>query len=112
MHAYELHTSPAHSCLDNYVRLIINTIILIYWCAAIHRNIVSTVTLGCKLDLKDIALRARNAEYNPKVIFTVLECGSNNCCTYSAFCCCDHENQRSKNNCPRVQLWEDGLYWS
>ena len=32
-----------------------------------HRNIVSTVNLGCKLDLKDIALRARNAEYNPKV---------------------------------------------
>lgn len=31
------------------------------------RNIVSTVNLGCKLDLKTIALRARNAEYNPKV---------------------------------------------
>uniref|UniRef100_A0A287D9X2 TATA-box binding protein n=1 Tax=Ictidomys tridecemlineatus TaxID=43179 RepID=A0A287D9X2_ICTTR len=30
-------------------------------------NIVSTVNLGCKLDLKTIALRARNAEYNPKV---------------------------------------------
>jgi hypothetical protein len=25
------------------------------------------VNLGCKLDLKTIALRARNAEYNPKV---------------------------------------------
>lgn len=33
----------------------------------IFRNIVSTVNLGCKLDLKTIALRARNAEYNPKV---------------------------------------------
>lgn len=31
------------------------------------RNIVSTVDLGCKLDLKRIALHARNAEYNPKV---------------------------------------------
>ena len=31
------------------------------------RNIVSTVNLGCKLDLKNIALHARNAEYNPKV---------------------------------------------
>ena len=31
------------------------------------RNIVSTVDLGCKLDLKKIALHARNAEYNPKV---------------------------------------------
>ena len=31
------------------------------------RNIVSTVNLDCKLDLKQIALHARNAEYNPKV---------------------------------------------
>jgi len=31
------------------------------------RNIVSTVNLGCPLDLKFIALQARNAEYNPKV---------------------------------------------
>ncbi|NWR36687.1 TBPL2 protein, partial [Tachuris rubrigastra] len=30
------------------------------------QNIVSTVNLGCKLDLKNIALHARNAEYNPK----------------------------------------------
>ncbi|KAL6005208.1 hypothetical protein ACLOJK_005770 [Asimina triloba] len=29
-------------------------------------NIVSTVNLECKLNLKDIALKARNAEYNPK----------------------------------------------
>ena len=28
---------------------------------------MSTVNLGCKLDLKKIALHARNAEYNPKV---------------------------------------------
>lgn len=32
-----------------------------------HRNIVSTVNLACKLDLKNIVLHARNAEYNPKV---------------------------------------------
>ena len=31
------------------------------------QNIVATVNLTCKLDLKHIALRARNAEYNPKV---------------------------------------------
>jgi TATA-box binding protein (TBP) (component of TFIID and TFIIIB) len=31
------------------------------------RNIVSTVNLDCKLELKQIALQARNAEYNPKV---------------------------------------------
>nr|Q9NHP5.1 RecName: Full=TATA-box-binding protein; AltName: Full=TATA sequence-binding protein; AltName: Full=TATA-binding factor; AltName: Full=TATA-box factor; AltName: Full=Transcription initiation factor TFIID TBP subunit [Drosophila virilis]AAF71711.1 TATA box-binding protein [Drosophila virilis] len=30
------------------------------------QNIVSTVNLCCKLDLKKIALHARNAEYNPK----------------------------------------------
>ncbi|OMO75904.1 TATA-box binding protein [Corchorus capsularis] len=34
------------------------------------QNIVSTVNLDCKLDLKQIALQARNAEYNPK--FTLL----------------------------------------
>lgn len=31
------------------------------------RNVVSTVNLNCSLDLESIALRARNAEYNPKV---------------------------------------------
>ena len=31
------------------------------------QNIVATVNLVCKLDLKNIALTARNAEYNPKV---------------------------------------------
>lgn len=30
------------------------------------QNIVATVNLECKLDLKTIALHARNAEYNPK----------------------------------------------
>ncbi|KAF7278643.1 hypothetical protein GWI33_008159 [Rhynchophorus ferrugineus] len=30
------------------------------------QNIVSTVNLDCKLDLKKIALHARNVEYNPK----------------------------------------------
>jgi transcription initiation factor TFIID TATA-box-binding protein len=33
---------------------------------AAQRNIVSTISVGCKLDLKKIALQARNAEYNPK----------------------------------------------
>lgn len=31
------------------------------------QNVVATVNLNCKLDLKEIALQARNAEYNPKV---------------------------------------------
>ena len=36
------------------------------------RNIVSTVNLACKLDLKQIALTARNAEYNPKRFAAVI----------------------------------------
>ena len=35
------------------------------------QNIVATVNLDCRLDLKTIALHARNAEYNPKVRTTV-----------------------------------------
>mmetsp|Transcript_3722 Transcript_3722/g.13776 ORF Transcript_3722/g.13776 Transcript_3722/m.13776 type:complete len:82 (+) Transcript_3722:281-526(+) len=31
------------------------------------QNIVATVNLDCKLDLKTIAFHARNVEYNPKV---------------------------------------------
>ncbi len=36
-------------------------------CCCQNRNIVATVNLDCRLDLKTIALHARNAEYNPKV---------------------------------------------
>ncbi|XP_076064179.1 TATA binding protein isoform X2 [Oratosquilla oratoria] len=36
------------------------------------QNIVATVNLGCKLDLKKIALHARNAEYNPKRFAAVI----------------------------------------
>jgi transcription initiation factor TFIID TATA-box-binding protein len=32
-----------------------------------QRNVVATVDLGCRVDLKTVALHARNAEYNPKV---------------------------------------------
>ena len=38
----------------------------------LFRNIVCTVNLGCKLDLKKIALHARNAEYNPKRFAAVI----------------------------------------
>ena len=38
---------------------------------------MATVNLDCRLDLKTIALHARNAEYNPKVkplqVFTAFE---------------------------------------
>jgi len=36
------------------------------------QNIVCTVNLDCKLDLKKIALHARNAEYNPKRFAAVI----------------------------------------
>ncbi|XP_065883449.1 uncharacterized protein [Dysidea avara] len=36
------------------------------------QNIVSTVNLNCQLDLKKIALHARNAEYNPKRFAAVI----------------------------------------
>ena len=36
------------------------------------QNIVSTVNLDCKLELKKIALHARNAEYNPKRFAAVI----------------------------------------
>jgi len=36
------------------------------------QNIVSTVNMATKLDLKTIALRARNAEYNPKRFAAVI----------------------------------------
>ena len=40
---------------------------LIFKLTYFFRNIVSTANLACKLDLKKIALQAKNAEYNPKV---------------------------------------------
>lgn len=36
------------------------------------QNIVATINLGCKLQLKTIALHARNAEYNPKRFAAVI----------------------------------------
>nr|XP_044607727.1 TATA box-binding protein-like 2 isoform X2 [Equus asinus] len=36
------------------------------------QNVVSTANLACKLDLKKIALQARNAEYNPKRFAAVI----------------------------------------
>ncbi|KAH9170801.1 TBP-domain-containing protein [Lactarius sanguifluus] len=39
------------------------------------QNIVATVNLDCRLDLKTIALHARNAEYNPKYARIVQKLG-------------------------------------
>ena len=38
----------------------------------ILQNIVSTVNLGVPLELKNLAMRARNAEYNPKRFAAVI----------------------------------------
>ncbi|RUS26779.1 transcription factor TFIID-domain-containing protein [Jimgerdemannia flammicorona] len=46
-----------------------------YYCLSVIlvlRNIVATVNLDCRLDLKTIALHARNAEYNPKRFAAVI----------------------------------------
>jgi transcription initiation factor TFIID TATA-box-binding protein len=51
---------------------IIFSILFIFSFDFIYRNIVSTVNLGCQLDLKRIALQARNAEYNPKRFAAVI----------------------------------------
>lgn len=40
--------------------------------APVLQNVVATVNLNCKLDLRSIALRARNAEYNPKRFAAVI----------------------------------------
>ena len=36
------------------------------------QNVVSTVNLDCTLELKQIALKCRNAEYNPKGFAAVI----------------------------------------
>lgn len=45
---------------------------MFFFLSLLFRNIVSTVNLGCTLDLKKIALYARNAEYNPKRFAAVI----------------------------------------
>ena len=85
----------------------------------------STVNMGVKLDLKKIALHARNAEYNPKRFAAVI----------MRIRWADHNlpprdyqslffywkktrkindvgNQGATDNGPDIQLWKDGLHWS
>lgn len=54
---------------------------------------MATVNLDCRLDLKTIALHARNAEYNPKVLsgFELLN-GVPMMLTRPAFCRRHHAN--------------------
>jgi TATA-box binding protein (TBP) (component of TFIID and TFIIIB) len=44
------------------------------------QNMVATVNLGCKLDLKQIALHARNSEYNPKASLQPRLLSKKECC--------------------------------
>ncbi|KAJ7133028.1 hypothetical protein C8R46DRAFT_1235569 [Mycena filopes] len=50
--------AAAHHCVEGIVPTL--------------QNIVATVNLDCRLDLKTIALHARNAEYNPKRFAAVI----------------------------------------
>ena len=43
-----------------------------FFSSRFSRNIVATANLGCELNLKHIALQARNAEYNPKRFAAVI----------------------------------------
>lgn len=49
---------------------LVQLIVLVIW--DFFRNVVSTANLKCKLDLKEIALKCRNAEYNPKRFAAVI----------------------------------------
>lgn len=60
MNAPELSIEPEHS-------QILRTGVM-----PVLQNVVATVNLNCKLDLKNIALHARNAEYNPKRFAAVI----------------------------------------
>ncbi|XP_062097110.1 TATA-box-binding protein isoform X1 [Humulus lupulus] len=66
--------SPSLSCYKLVIDfcLVVDQVGSILWLSSFHRNIVSTVNLDCKLDLKAIALQARNAEYNPKRFAAVI----------------------------------------
>lgn len=59
-------------------------------CIAFHRNIVATVNLNCRLDLKTIALHARNAEYNPKVSYRAMSEQCADTIFFLSFCSSSH----------------------
>lgn len=61
---------PQLQYVYTHFELITDTCFIFFF--LILRNIVSTVNLGCRLDLKTIALHARNAEFNPKRFAAVI----------------------------------------
>lgn len=42
-------------------------------------NVTATANVGCTLDLQDVVMRARNAEYNPKRFSACVSATSVNC---------------------------------
>lgn len=58
--------TPSQNYIDH------NTLTLPDSCAPKLQNIVSTVNLKCSLDLRDIALKTKNSEYNPKRFAAVI----------------------------------------
>ena len=81
------------------------------------QNVVATVNLGCPLDLKEIALHARNAEYNPKAGPPLgAGCAGLSCiCRLlntpllpPAFCGSDHAYSGAQDHSTHLCLWENG----
>ena len=77
------------------------------------QNIVATVNLDCRLDLKTIALHARNAEYNPKVSFSTRYCRVLALPLYapsSAFRSRYHAYPRTEDDCTHLRIGQDGRH--
>lgn len=78
---------------------------------------MATVNLEVRLDLKTIALRARNAEYNPKVetdqrtMPSKLARADHTTFDVVAFRGSDHENSGAAYNSVAVRKWQDGRHW-
>ena len=76
------------------------------------RNIVATVNLDCRLDLKTIALHARNAEYNPKVnsfswLFDIAVAKR----FHVAFRGCHYADSRTENYGTYFRVGQNGCDW-
>jgi hypothetical protein len=84
-------------------------------------NLVATVNLGCRLDLRHIALHARNAEYAPKVgqflsisasqRLGICPTGAPSHPLCSALCCSCHEDTRAAIHCLDLCEWQTHLHW-
>ena len=79
------------------------------------QNIVATVNLDCRLDLKTIALHARNAEYNPKVgiwrfLICLWQCRTARSSHDLAFCGRHYAHPWSEDYRPHLCVWQDGRY--